>query len=247
MPSLLNHLRILIADDHAVTRAGLRNLLSSRPGWHVCAEAATGREAVALAEQHRPDIIVMDIVMPELSGLEATRRIRRLLPKTEVLVLSLHYSDQLAREVIESGARAYVLKSDASKELLRAIRAVSNHQPFYAAGQRGFDQGCLRSKSGSTVFGLDLQNSYRAREGNSSITGRGADLQRSCRRARDQCEDGRNPPYECYAEAGNAFGQRIGTPCGKTSHDRAVKMGKRVFRYWSALCQFRVLRVACVL
>jgi DNA-binding NarL/FixJ family response regulator len=133
MPSLLNHLRILIADDHAVTRAGLRNLLSSRPGWHVCAEAATGREAVALAEQHRPDIIVMDIVMPELSGLEATRRIRRLLPKTEVLVLSLHYSDQLAREVIEAGARAYVLKSDASKDLLRAIRAVSNHQPYFTS------------------------------------------------------------------------------------------------------------------
>ena len=133
MPSLLNHLRILIADDHAVTRAGLRNLLSSRPGWHVCAEAATGREAVALAEQHRPGIIVMDIVMPELSGLEATRRIRRLLPKTEVLVLSLHYSDQLAREVIEAGARAYVLKSDASKDLLRAIRAVSNHQPYFTS------------------------------------------------------------------------------------------------------------------
>jgi DNA-binding NarL/FixJ family response regulator len=88
---------------------------------------------VALAEQHRPDIIVMDIVMPELSGLEATRRIRRLLPKTEVLVLSLHYSDQLAREVIEAGAPAYVLKSDASKDLLRAIRAVSNQQPYFTS------------------------------------------------------------------------------------------------------------------
>src|SRR4029077_10382401 len=75
----------------------------------------------------------MDIVMPELSGLEATRRIRRLLPKTEVLVLSLHYSDQLAREVIEAGARGYVLKSDAGKDLLRAIRAVSNHQPYFTS------------------------------------------------------------------------------------------------------------------
>ena len=85
---------------------------------------------MTLAEQHRPDIIVMDIVMPELGGLEATRRIRSLLSKTEVVVLSLHYSDQLVREVIEAGARAYVLKSDASKDLLSAIRAVANHQPY---------------------------------------------------------------------------------------------------------------------
>lgn len=132
MPSLIN-LRILIADDHAVTRAGLRGLLSSRPGWTVCAEATTGREAVALAEQHRPDVVVMDIVMPELNGLEATRRIRRLLPRTEVLVLSLHYSDQLVREVVDAGARAYVLKSDASKDLLSAIRAIADHQPYFTS------------------------------------------------------------------------------------------------------------------
>jgi len=116
MPTIIN-LRILIADDHAITRDGLRDLLSSRPGWTVCAEAATGREAVALAEQCRPDIVVMDIVMPELNGLEATRRIRRLLPRTEVVVLSLHYSDELVREVVDAGARAYVLKSDASTDL----------------------------------------------------------------------------------------------------------------------------------
>jgi DNA-binding NarL/FixJ family response regulator len=128
-----NQLRILIADDHAVTRVGLRNLLSRRPGWTVCAEAATGREAVALAEQHRPDIAVMDIAMPELNGLEATRRIRKLFPRTEVLVLSLHYSDELVREVVDAGARAYVLKSDASKDLLRAIKSIANHQAYFTA------------------------------------------------------------------------------------------------------------------
>jgi DNA-binding NarL/FixJ family response regulator len=128
-----NQLRILIADDHAVTRVGLRELLSSRPGWTVCGEAVTGREAVALAEQHRPDIAVMDIVMPELNGLEATRKIRRLLPKTEVVVLSLHYSDELVREVVDAGARAYVLKSDASKDLLSAVKSIANHQAYFTA------------------------------------------------------------------------------------------------------------------
>jgi DNA-binding NarL/FixJ family response regulator len=128
-----NQLRILIADDHAVTRVGLRNLLSSRPGWTVCAEAATGRQAVTLAEQYRPDIVVMDIAMPELNGLEATRRIRKLFPKTEILVLSLHYSDELVREVVDAGARAYVLKSDASKDLLSAIRTLANHQAYFTA------------------------------------------------------------------------------------------------------------------
>ena len=126
-------LRILIADDHVVTRAGLRDLFSSRPAWTVCGEAATGREAVTLAEQCRPDIVVMDIAMPELNGLEATRRIRRLLPNIEVVVLSLHYSEELVREVVNAGARAYVLKSDASRDLLSAVRALADHQPYFTS------------------------------------------------------------------------------------------------------------------
>jgi DNA-binding NarL/FixJ family response regulator len=117
----MGHLRILIADDHEVVRRGLTTLLSSPPGWTVCAEASRGREAVALAAQHRPDIVVMDIVMPGLNGLEATRKIRKMLPKTEVVILSLHYSDQLVREVVDTGARAYALKSDASRDLLSAV------------------------------------------------------------------------------------------------------------------------------
>jgi DNA-binding NarL/FixJ family response regulator len=131
---ILNNLRILIADDHEIVRRGLTSLLSSRPGWVVCAEASTGREAVALAAQHGPDIVVMDISMPGLNGLEATRQIRKMLPKTDVLILSLHYSDQVVREVLDSGARAYILKSDASHDLLSAIEALSDQRTFFTSG-----------------------------------------------------------------------------------------------------------------
>lgn len=132
MPAL-NNLRILIADDHEIVRRGLKALLSSRPGWVVCGEAATGREAVALAAQHRPDIVVTDIIMPGLNGLEATRKIRKMLPKTEVLVLTLHYSDRLVREIVDAGARAYLLKSDASNDLLIAVEALANHRSFFTS------------------------------------------------------------------------------------------------------------------
>lgn len=127
-------LRILIADDHEIIRRGLKALLCSRPGWVICAEAATGREAISKAEEHRPDIVVMDIAMPVLNGLEATRRIRKMLPQTQVVVLSLHYSDQLVREVLDSGARSYILKSDASRDLFQAIEALAKHRTFFTSG-----------------------------------------------------------------------------------------------------------------
>jgi DNA-binding NarL/FixJ family response regulator len=132
MPGL-NDLRILVVDDHEIVRRGLKTLLSSTPGWTVCAEAGSGREAIALASQHRPDIVVMDISMPGLNGLEATRRIRKILPKCPVLILSLHYSDQLVREILDSGARGYILKSDASRDLLKAVEALATQRSFFTA------------------------------------------------------------------------------------------------------------------
>ena len=129
-----HQLRILIADDHELVRRGLKALLSSKPGWVVCAEAATGREAIAMAEKHRPNLVVMDIAMPELNGLEAIRSISKTLPKTEFVVLSVHYSEQLVKEVIEAGAHAYVLKSDADLELVLAVEALANHGSFFTAG-----------------------------------------------------------------------------------------------------------------
>jgi DNA-binding NarL/FixJ family response regulator len=113
----------------------------------VCAEAGTGREAVTLAEQHKPDVVVMDISMPDLNGLEAARKIRKHLPKTEVVILSLHYSDQLVREIVDAGARAYIMKSDADRDLLIAIEALANHRSFFTsrAAEMLIDGFCRQS------------------------------------------------------------------------------------------------------
>jgi DNA-binding NarL/FixJ family response regulator len=105
--------------------------LTSIPGWEVCAEAANGKEAVDKAEEHRPDIVVMDVCMPELNGMEATRKIRKNLPQTQVVILSHHFSDQLVREVVDSGAHAYVLKSDADRDLFIAVEALANGRAFF--------------------------------------------------------------------------------------------------------------------
>ena len=126
-------MRILIADDHEVVRAGLRRILLERNGWEVCGEATTGRQAVALALETKPDVVIMDIAMPVLNGLEAARQIRKGLPKTEVLILSLHLSDQLAYEIIQAGVRGYVLKSDANRDLVSAVEALGVHRPFFTA------------------------------------------------------------------------------------------------------------------
>ncbi len=126
-------LRILVVDDHDIIRRGLRQLLTARQGWEVCGEAKTGREAVSMAEQMKPDMVVMDISMPDLNGLEAARRIHKELPKTGILILTMHFSDQLVRDVVDSGARGYILKSDADKELVSAVEAISNRRTFFTA------------------------------------------------------------------------------------------------------------------
>lgn len=125
-------LRILVADDHAVVRTGLRTLLESRNGWEVCAEAADGRDAVEKAAKHKPDVAVLDIGMPLLNGVEATRRIRKSSPDTEILILTMHESDDLVQQVVEAGARGYILKDDADRVLLAAIEALQLHKPYFS-------------------------------------------------------------------------------------------------------------------
>jgi DNA-binding NarL/FixJ family response regulator len=129
----MKDLRILIADDHNLVRRGLKALIESRPGWQVCGEAHTGREAAAKAEQMKPDVVILDISMPGLNGVEAARRIRKSSPNTEILILSVHYSDQLIRDILEAGARGYVMKSDSDRDLIVAVQAMADHKPFFTS------------------------------------------------------------------------------------------------------------------
>lgn len=126
-------MRILVADDHDIIRHGLKQLLTARRGWEVCAEAKTGTEAVALAVEHKPEIVVMDIGMPELNGLVAARKILTILPKTGIVILSMHFSDQLLREILSAGVRGYILKSDADRDLIVAVEAVANRRTHFTA------------------------------------------------------------------------------------------------------------------
>lgn len=124
-------IRVLLADDHDLMRRGIRDLLTSEPDLEICAEASNGRDALSLAAEHRPDVTVLDLEMPELNGLDALRQIRKDVPLTEILIFSMHDSERLVREVFAAGARGYVLKSDASRYLVDAVRSLSQHKPFF--------------------------------------------------------------------------------------------------------------------
>lgn len=140
-------LRILVADDHQVVRTGLRTLLESKAGWQVCAEAANGREAVEKASELHPDVAVLDIGMPLLNGVEATRQIRKVSPGTEILILTMHDSEHMIQGVMDAGAHGYILKDDADRNLLAAVESLRRHKPYLssrvsaaaAAGPSGTD------------------------------------------------------------------------------------------------------------
>ncbi len=124
--------RILIADDHEVVRRGVRSILEARPDWEVVAEAADGNAAVEAAAATKPDVAVLDFSLPLLSGLEATRRIRQLLPKTQVLIFTMHESEDVIRGALQAGARGYLLKSDADGQLASAVEALANQRPYFS-------------------------------------------------------------------------------------------------------------------
>lgn len=123
--------QVLIVDDHELMRKGLRAVLDGQAGWVICGEAINGRQAVDMARQLHPDIVIMDVTMPELNGLEATRQIMKMLPATEVLILTVHESEQLVGEILAAGARGYILKGDTSRLLMTALESLARHKPFF--------------------------------------------------------------------------------------------------------------------
>ena len=126
-------LRILIADDHEIMRRGTRAVIECEPGWQVCGLAANGREVVAQALALKPDIVILDMTMPELNGIEAAIQIKRQLPATEILMFTAHESDDLIRRAFEAGVKGFIFKSDAHHSLVAAIEALSRHKPFFTA------------------------------------------------------------------------------------------------------------------
>ena len=153
MPKRHAHLRIVIADDHELVRRGIRSMLKAHRTWQVVAEACDGIEAVKLSQTLRPQLLIMDITMPKLDGLEAARRILKDSPGTKILILTMHESDQMVRRVLETGARGYVLKSDLAGQLVQAVREVSEGRLF------------LTPKVSDIVLRAFLDEKKRSRDG----------------------------------------------------------------------------------
>lgn len=128
--------QILIADDHELVRVGLRRLVEGHPGWQVCGEAGDGQETVEKAGMLKPDVVIMDISMPHLNGIEATRRIRHELPGAEVCILTVHDSEPLVGRAVEAGARAYLLKANGGRDLVCAVEALLQHKTWFAGAVR---------------------------------------------------------------------------------------------------------------
>src|ERR1700722_9043989 len=131
---IFNMLRILLADDHAMVRKGFRLILETQPDMQIVGEAGNGREAVELAEQLHPDVVVMDVAMPELNGIEATRRLVAAAPRTRVLALSMHKDSVYVREILRAGARGYLLKDSIDSDLVNAVRAVAKGEGYLSPG-----------------------------------------------------------------------------------------------------------------
>jgi two-component system, NarL family, response regulator NreC len=125
--------RILIADDHEVVRQGLKLVLEQEPGFEICGVAKTGKEAVQQAKTLRPDIVVLDMSMPELTGVEAARQIKRAVPEAELLIFTANENEDVIRQVFDAGAKSYIRKADAPAHLVDAVKSLRNHKPFFTS------------------------------------------------------------------------------------------------------------------
>lgn len=133
-------IRILVVDDHPIVRQGLKTLLEGHSGWEVIGEASDGAEALEKTKDLNPNVMVLDVTMPRMNGLEACRLLRRQYPDLEILFVTQHDSPQMMREALEAGARGYVVKSNAARDLLAAVEAVSQHRVFTALNERSYPQ-----------------------------------------------------------------------------------------------------------
>ncbi len=148
-------LRLLLADDHEIVRQGLRSILASVRECEIVGEASDGRQAVSMAKEHNPDIVILDIGMPSLNGLEATRQILKVRPQTKVLILTMHESDTVIREVLDAGARGYILKTDAGRDLVTAVESLRRNKAFFTSRVSqmildGFLKGEPRPRNGES-------------------------------------------------------------------------------------------------
>lgn len=163
--------QILIADDHALLRKGLQDLIEAHPGWRVCGEAIDGREVVLLAEQLKPDVAVVDLLMPGLNGIEATRRIREVSPATAVLVLSGSYSEQMEGECLSAGARGFVLKSSSEDRVVAAVESLVRGETFFvreasrSGGERTSKAGVLLRAQAATLTSREIEITQLLAEG----------------------------------------------------------------------------------
>jgi two-component system response regulator NreC len=161
----MGSLRILIADDHEVVRDGMRALIEHEPGWEVCGMATNGQEAVDSAKKLKPEIVVLDMTMPELDGLTALRQIKQALPNTEVVIFSAHHSEDVIEQLFDAGAKSYIQKSDAGRHLVTAIKSLAEHKPFFTPEiSEILFAKFLSTGSGKKQSGLDHGVTARERE-----------------------------------------------------------------------------------
>ena len=217
--------RILLADDHEVVRAGLRALLEEQSGWEVVAEAADGRDAVEKASKLKPDVVVIDIAMPSLNGLEAVRQIVKAVPNTKVLVLTMYDSDPLIQQVLQAGARGYLLKSDAGRDLVSAIDALRRNKTFFTPKvsqmvlEGYLDKSPKRKRSRGRAR---KPAAHQPAARNRTAIGRGKKQQGSGRGIGVEREDCGNAPRQHHAQARLPLRDRVGSLRYPKSHHRGI-------------------------
>ncbi len=204
--------KVLIADDHEVVRHGIRVMVQGCQNLEVCGEASDGRQAVQLATKLRPDIVIIDIGMPQLNGLDATKQIVHMDPNVKVLILTMHESEQIVREVLAAGARGYLLKSDAGRDLISAIEALVSRKTFFTSKVAEIVLETYLKGGPEQPVSKDVLTS-REREV-VQLLAEGKSTKEVAVALGSEREDGRNSPVQPHAEARRSFSEPVGPLCG---------------------------------